>query len=434
MRAGARGGPARGDRSRASGRDRTAAAPRSTTTATRAASGGSMQDEFLVHTREGEPCPRCGRAIRRIVVGGPLDLLLPRLPGSVAPARAARRRRTWARTMASSRPAEASRSATGPTRRPDRLHGCDSAAGSRCGVDVRGGGPGTRETDVIGPLAGAHEASAVAALRGQRLRPRRRRRRRPLARGARAAATRLPAGLVPIVPAGGHLRPCRGGPRRAARDPSRAMRPARRRPRAFRSVAGSAPGSGAAVGKILGRERGDSGRGRLRRDAAPAAERSSRCWRSSTPSATCSTRTARCSAGPRGEDGATLSSAGSIAAMSGPARLDGARGAKHDPGLRDDRRRRSTRPACARIARMAGGGVARAVDPVFSDVDGDVVFCLSSGAAARGPLSGARGRHRWPRPSPRRRSATPSAPPDRGDLVIVAGELCPLTVSQRGKR
>ena len=31
---------------------------------------GSMQDEFLVHTREGEPCMRCGETIRRIVVGG----------------------------------------------------------------------------------------------------------------------------------------------------------------------------------------------------------------------------------------------------------------------------------------------------------------------------------------------------------------------------
>ncbi len=31
---------------------------------------GSMQDEFLVHTREGEPCPRCGETISRIVVGG----------------------------------------------------------------------------------------------------------------------------------------------------------------------------------------------------------------------------------------------------------------------------------------------------------------------------------------------------------------------------
>lgn len=31
---------------------------------------GSMQDEFLVHTREGEDCPRCGGTIQRIVVGG----------------------------------------------------------------------------------------------------------------------------------------------------------------------------------------------------------------------------------------------------------------------------------------------------------------------------------------------------------------------------
>jgi formamidopyrimidine-DNA glycosylase len=31
---------------------------------------GTMQDEFLVHNREGEPCPRCGTPIRRIVVGG----------------------------------------------------------------------------------------------------------------------------------------------------------------------------------------------------------------------------------------------------------------------------------------------------------------------------------------------------------------------------
>lgn len=31
---------------------------------------GTMQDEFLVHTREGEPCPECGTEIRRIVVSG----------------------------------------------------------------------------------------------------------------------------------------------------------------------------------------------------------------------------------------------------------------------------------------------------------------------------------------------------------------------------
>jgi formamidopyrimidine-DNA glycosylase len=31
---------------------------------------GSFQDRFLVHRREGEPCPRCGRPIEKIVVGG----------------------------------------------------------------------------------------------------------------------------------------------------------------------------------------------------------------------------------------------------------------------------------------------------------------------------------------------------------------------------
>jgi formamidopyrimidine-DNA glycosylase len=31
---------------------------------------GTMQDEFLVHRREGEACPRCGGTIKRIVVGG----------------------------------------------------------------------------------------------------------------------------------------------------------------------------------------------------------------------------------------------------------------------------------------------------------------------------------------------------------------------------
>jgi len=31
---------------------------------------GTMQDKFLVHTREGEPCPECGGPISRIVVSG----------------------------------------------------------------------------------------------------------------------------------------------------------------------------------------------------------------------------------------------------------------------------------------------------------------------------------------------------------------------------
>jgi formamidopyrimidine-DNA glycosylase len=32
--------------------------------------GGSFQDQFLVHRRAGEPCPRCGAGISKTVVGG----------------------------------------------------------------------------------------------------------------------------------------------------------------------------------------------------------------------------------------------------------------------------------------------------------------------------------------------------------------------------
>ncbi len=36
--------------------------------------------------------------------------------------------------------------------------------------------------------------------------------------------------------------------------------------------------------------------------------------------------------------------------------------------------------SCAIVARMASAGIARAVDPVFTPVDGDVVFCVASGS------------------------------------------------------
>jgi D-aminopeptidase len=35
--------------------------------------------------------------------------------------------------------------------------------------------------------------------------------------------------------------------------------------------------------------------------------------------------------------------------------------------------------SCAIVARVASAGIARAVDPAFTPVDGDVVFCLASG-------------------------------------------------------
>src|ERR671930_402723 len=82
--------------------------------------------------------------------------------------------------------------------------------------------------------------------------------------------------------------------------------------------------------------------------------------------------------GPRADDGSTARSAELIATMEGP------------PDWTELEERNTTlvcvmtdapldKPACTRVARMGSGGVARAVDPVFSDADGDVVFCLAGG-------------------------------------------------------
>ena len=83
-------------------------------------------------------------------------------------------------------------------------------------------------------------------------------------------------------------------------------------------------------------------------------------------------------AGAHGEDGALVSTAATIAAMS--AAPDWTRIEERNTTLVCVITDASLdKGGCARVARMASGGVARAIDPVFSDVDGDVAFCLASG-------------------------------------------------------
>ncbi len=53
---------------------------------------GTMQDEFLVHTREGEDCFRCGEAIRRVVVSGRSTYFCPGCQVRLRARRAKRRR------------------------------------------------------------------------------------------------------------------------------------------------------------------------------------------------------------------------------------------------------------------------------------------------------------------------------------------------------
>ncbi|MGH2960650.1 MAG: P1 family peptidase [Solirubrobacterales bacterium] len=248
--------------------------------------------------------------------------------------------------------------------------------GTRGGVDVRGGGPGTRETDVIGALAGTSEVTAVVLSGGSAFGL-------AAADGAmrwleeRGRGYTTAAGLVPIVPAAVIYDLAEGDPSaRPGPDAGYAACEAAHGGVPERGRVGA--GAGAAVGKILGRERSTP------TGVGYAAARSGR---GETVAALAVVNAfgdvigdAQVLAGPRAEDGEVRGTAELIAAM------------ESAPDWTRIEERNTTlvcvmtdaaldKPACSRAARMASGGVARAVDPVFSDADGDVAFCLASGGA-----------------------------------------------------
>jgi L-aminopeptidase/D-esterase-like protein len=247
--------------------------------------------------------------------------------------------------------------------------------GSRGGVDVRGGGPGTRESDAVGPFTGTGEVTAVMLSGGS-------------AYGLAAADGAMhwleeqgrgyatPGGLVPIVPSAVIYDLAEGDPKarpdaaagRAACEAATAGVPQRGRVGA---------GTGAAVGKITGRE------------AASPAGVGYAAGLTGTGATVAAVAVVNAFGDVIGEDGQVLAgprvagesafvTAREIVAMQGP------------PDWAGISERNTTlvcvmtdaaldKAACTRIARMASAGVARAVDPVFSDVDGDVAFCIASG-------------------------------------------------------
>ena len=244
--------------------------------------------------------------------------------------------------------------------------------GARGGVDVRGGGPGTRETDVIAPLAGTGDVTAVCLSGGSAF---------GLAAAdgvvgwceAHGRGHETPAGLVPIVPAAVIYDLATGDPSArpdaaagyAACDAASAAVPER-------GPVGA--GTGAAVGKIAGRELG------TRTGIGYAAAQTGLGHQ------VAALAVVNAFGDVIGSDGEVLaglrepggSTADLIAAMT------------ELPDWRGLEERNTTlvcvitdapldKPTCTRVARMASAGVARAVDPVFSDVDGDVAFCLASG-------------------------------------------------------
>lgn len=245
--------------------------------------------------------------------------------------------------------------------------------GARAGVDVRGGGPGTRETDVIGPLAGTGDVTAVVLTGGSAFGL-------AAADGAvrwceeRGRGHVTPAGLVPIVPAAVIYDLAAGDPSaRPGPDAGYAACEAASPEVPERGPVGA--GTGAAVGKIGGRER-----------STPTGVGYAAAL-TGTGLTVAALAVANAFGDVIGEDGAVL------AGVAGDGRSTAATIAelREPPDWSRLEPRNTTlvcvmtdapldKPACTRVARMASAGVARAVDPVFSDVDGDVAFCIASGA------------------------------------------------------
>ena len=249
-------------------------------------------------------------------------------------------------------------------------------AGARAGVDVRGGGPGTRETEIIGPLANPQEATAVAFSGGS-------------AHGLAAAdgvmrwceehgrGYATPGGLVPLVPAAviydltAGSEPLRPGPEAgyAACEAAREGVPERGSLGAAR---------GAAVAKARGREHSSPGGVGY---AAVATAGGETVAALAIVNATGDVLGAggELVAAPRDDDGTLVRTVDLLATAEEPPiwpRASEREGTTLACVMTDASLDKS---GCAKVARMASAGLARAIDPVFTPFDGDVVFCLSSG-------------------------------------------------------
>jgi len=253
--------------------------------------------------------------------------------------------------------------------------------GSRGGVDVRGGGTGTRELEPLAPLANAEGPSAVVLAGGSAFGL-------ACADGVvrwleeRRVGRATPLGVVPLVPTAVVFDETAGafgtrpGPDDgyAACEAARAGVPERGRIGA---------GAGAMVGKLRGRERATlGGIGYAALGLANGVTIAAVAVANAFGDVLAEDGTVL--GGPHGDDGGLLRSADLIPrTLELPARASG-RGENTtlvcictDASL--DKR------GCGIVARVASAGIARAVNPAFTSADGDITFCVAAGTEAAPP-------------------------------------------------
>jgi L-aminopeptidase/D-esterase-like protein len=248
------------------------------------------------------------------------------------------------------------------------------AGGAVASGEVRGGGPGTRETDRLSPLVSGTEVHAILLTGGS-------------AFGLAAADGVVrwleehgrghwtPGGLVPLVPSAVLFDLITASRRPGPDDGYAACEAAS----ATVTLGTVGAGAGAAVGKLFGRERAvKSGIGVAAQDL-PQGPRLAALAAVNAFGDIIDER-GGVLAGARGEDGAFVRATDFIRT--------------HELELPPRPLSDSTtlvclltdaalsKTECAIVAKMAHAGMARAVDPVHSAFDGDVVFMLASGTAA----------------------------------------------------
>jgi L-aminopeptidase/D-esterase-like protein len=255
--------------------------------------------------------------------------------------------------------------------------------GTRGAGEVLGGGPGTREMTLLEPLGAAQRVDAVLLTGGS-------------AYGLAAADGVMrwleergighptPAGPVPLVPAA-VVYDLATGDAAARPDPASGYT-------ACEAAAPGVPergtvgaGTGAAVGKLYGRER--AVKGGLGYAAA-------RIGSGDTVAAVVVANSVGdvldekggILAGPRDPGGGFASTAAALRELSEP------------PDIWETRGRNTTlacimtsasldKTSCAVVARMGSAGISRAVEPAFTPVDGDCVICLASGSSQTPPFA-----------------------------------------------
>jgi L-aminopeptidase/D-esterase-like protein len=271
---------------------------------------------------------------------------------------------------------------------PDGRTGCTVVIpppGSRGGVDIRGGGTGTREIETLSLLANAEGPTAVLLTGGSAFGL-------AAANGVmrwleeRGFGRPTPMGVVPLVPAAVIYDLVEGAAGRrpgpddgyAACDDATAALPQR-------GPVGA--GAGAAVGKLFGRDRSTRGGvGYAATVLADGAIVAALAVANGFGDVIAEDGTVL--GGPHDDSGRPVRTTDLLPGMPVPA-VTPATPVSGSPGEGVEGNTTLVcvftdasldKRSCAIVARMASAGIARAVDPVFTPVDGDVVFCVASGS------------------------------------------------------